>query len=197
MLEDEKSAHHQHDADDDADCDHQLPDTTHSPKDRDSIYAQGMRAVAAGHPATADAGAEILEDGWQRRRRSGRRVPRLVRRRDRHDRISRRRARDLLRRGERAGGEPRLLHRDARAGTSAARGSARSSSKCPSAQSSSTTPSGSARAASRAFRPGSTRSGARTAGCPGRSSSSPRSGLRTEPCRCPRPTRRAWRCSRP
>ena len=39
------------------------PDSAHSPKDRDRVYAQSMRAIAAGHPATADAGMEILDEG--------------------------------------------------------------------------------------------------------------------------------------
>ena len=52
--------------------------------------------IAAGHPATAAAGAEILAAGRERRRRGGRRDARVVRRRDGDDRTARRRARDLL-----------------------------------------------------------------------------------------------------
>ena len=57
--------------------------------------------VAAGHPATAAAGIEILEDGGTRRRCRRRRLPRLLRRRDGDDRPPRRRARDPLGRAAR------------------------------------------------------------------------------------------------
>ena len=60
-----------------------------------------IAAVAAGHPATAEAGAEILADGRHRRRRRRRGVARVVCRGDRDDGPARRRARDLPRRGDR------------------------------------------------------------------------------------------------
>ena len=66
-------------------------------------------AVAAGHPATAAAGAEILAAGGNAADAAVGGLPRLVRRRDADDRAARRRPRDLLRRGERHGAQPRLL----------------------------------------------------------------------------------------
>ncbi len=47
----------------DAPSDREPPGSVHLPKDRDRLYAHGMRAVAAGHPASADAGFEILDEG--------------------------------------------------------------------------------------------------------------------------------------
>ena len=80
--------------------------------------------IAAGHPATAEAGAEILDEGGNAADAGRRDCLRLVCRRDGDDRPARRRARDLLRRSHAERAEPRLLRRGPRAGTRAARGRA-------------------------------------------------------------------------
>ena len=94
--------------------------------------------IAAGNPATAAAGAEILGERRQRGGRRGCGDARLVCGGDDHDRAARRRARDLLRRRVGTVVEPRLLllgpfRRGRRAGRT---------SRCRSARSTSTTRSG-------------------------------------------------------
>ena len=103
--------------------------------------------AAAGHPATVRRRARDPRGGRERGGRGRRRLPGLVRGRDGDDRAARRRPRDLLRRADWPGAEPRLLRRRARPRAPSGGRSARASSRCRSARSSSTTRSASARAA--------------------------------------------------
>ena len=148
----------------------------------------GVRAaVAAGHPATAEAGLEILADGGTQATRRLRRA-RILRRRDGHDRLL-------------AGGHAIVWDgRLARTSTASSRCRAEPASKwwtspCRSARRPSTTPLGLRRALSPGSRAGWTRSGANTGGCHGRGSSSRHCGSRARGQICPRGTRPVWPCS--
>ena len=152
-----------------------------------------MRAgVAAGHPATAEAGVEILADGGSAGRRGGRRLPRVVRRRDGHDGPARRRPRDLPRRRDRRAAGTWTASSPCPASALRRAGRSCSSWRCRSVPSSCTTPSGPPRAAFPACRPGSSALAALRPPALGAPRASRRSRSPAPAWRCPRPTPPAW-----
>ena len=139
-------------------------------------------AVAAGHPATAEAGAEILAAGGTAADAAVAACARLVRGGDGDDRASSAAAtRSTSTQAAGAVLQPRLLRR----GAVRPRRADGPRCRCRSARRSSTTRSAPRPAPCPASPPGSTRSGAATGGCRGPSSSSPHSCSRgaASPCR--------------